>query len=953
MSVLGAVIAAWLIVPLSPLATRVFGRFAGWPLAALMLVPLGLLAGARITGEGLTFAVAWIPTIDVHLRLRLDGLSLLFSLLVLGIGAVVLVYSSSYLRSPRSPGFYALMTGFAASMLTLVVADDMVLMFVSWEFTTLCSYLLILRSGPQAKGPATRTLLVTVGGGLSLLGAVALIIATTGTTHLTAALQHEAWSTDPVFATTAAALVAVAAMTKSAQFPFHSWLPDAMVAPAPVSAYLHAAAMVKAGIYLLLLFAPAAAHSALWPVVLISVGLLTSVMGGVFALAQDDIKKLMAYSTVSQLGLIVAVIGVGTDAAMIAASAHVLAHALFKAAGFMAVGMIEKRTGTRDLRELRGLWRTMRLEMVLLILALASMAAVIPTFGFVSKELILEAFLHSPWGEGTSWMLALVVAGGAVFTVAYSARMVLPVLGGERMTVAPRREYAAMTFTIGLTALLGTVGGLAIGLLSPIVHPAAAAASPQGGLELPGLHLWHGLTAALLLSAATWVLGGAVAVIHGRRLAAGAAVPTFPVQGTAVVQGVHDGIIRLGHRVGGLTRFDSTAGQLAIPLTIIGSSVLVAPLLWRGMPPFHSVTIHDLLLTVMLAVGLVAVIGSVRRLTAVVSASIIGFGVVLWFFVLGASDVAMTQLTVEILTVVVMVLVVRRMSTRFPRTSRSRSVAAAVAAVLVGSAATLATLVFTGHRDLSTVGEYFLREAEELTGGTNVVNTILVDFRALDTFGEMVVLALASVSLTALLQARPLTEGPPARTPNERLADPVLNSVFLRVAGRVLIPVMVVVSIIVLLRGHNATGGGFIAALIGAGVIGYVYLAAPSDAVRALRLPYLGIAGAGIVVAAVTGLVGVALEGSFLRAVHADILGYHFTTALVFDLGVYLAVLGVILGAVSRLGTGEGSDSRSEVRSEVREGAVEEAESTGGQPATASPPGRDADRRPAQEVEGR
>lgn len=912
MSPLVAVIAAWAVVPLAPVATRLAGRFAGWPLALVLMAPLALVVGSYRPGEVSTASVPWIPAIDVALRLRLDGLGLLFSLLVLGIGAIVLIYSSSYLRAPRSPGFYLLMTAFAASMLTLVLADDLLVLFISWEFTTLCSYLLILRSGPQAKGPATRTLLVTVAGGLSLLAAVATIIAVTGTTHLSAALSHEAWTSNPTFATVVALLVVMAAMTKSAQFPFHSWLPDAMVAPAPVSAYLHAAAMVKAGIYLLMLFAPAASHAAVWPVVLIGVGLLTSVMGGVIAVFRTDIKSLMAYSTVSQLGLMVAVIGVGTDAALMAASVHVVAHALFKASGFMAVGMIEKRTGTRELGELHGLWRAMPLEVVLVGLAMASMAAVIPLFGFVSKELILEAFLHSPFGTGISWLLAIIVAVGAAFTVAYSARVLLPTVGGEPMEVKRRREYAAMTGTVGLTALAGLVLGPLPALVEPITAPAARSSSPAGGEQIPYLSLWHGINPALILSLLSLAGGLTLAVWLGRHLAAGGTIRRSRLDGARIVQDMHDGVIALGNRVGALTRFDSTAGQLAVPLVLIGLSVLATPFLWQGMPGFHAaVNLYDVLLMVVIAVGLYAVTTAARRLTAVVSAGIIGFGVVLWFFLLGASDVALTQLTVEVLTVVAMVLVLTRMSTRFPREGRPRAIRAGVIAVLVGAAATVATLTFTGHRDLSPVGEYFMAEAEGLTGGTNIVNTILVDFRALDTLGEMVVLALAAVSITALLQARRPIDGPPARTPARALADPLVNSMFLRVLARVILPAMVAVSALALLRGHNATGGGFIAALIGAAVIVYVFLASPTDRVKALEKSYLALAGSGILVAVITGLVGLA-EGSVLRPLHADILGYHFTTALVFDLGVYLAVLGVILGAVNQLGVKNAPEDETE-----------------------------------------
>ncbi|WP_344006685.1 proton-conducting transporter membrane subunit, partial [Isoptericola halotolerans] len=301
-----------LLAAAAPFLGRWAGRPGGWPLAAGLLA-LALWVGLAPPALGTSWFLPWIPSLDVGIRLRFDGLSWVFLLLVLGVGAAVLAYSARYLKRGPHPGFYGLMTAFAAAMTGLVLADDVILLFVMWEFTTVCSFFLIARTSPQAQAPAVRTFLVTVGGGLCLLGAVIATSVRTGTTQLSAILEDPVWSQDPTFAAVIAVLVAVAAFTKSAQFPFHAWLPDAMVAPTPVSAYLHAAAMVKAGIYLLLRFSPAMSDVLTWNVLLITIGLVTTVMGAVFALQRNDLKELLAYSTVSQLGLIVATIGVGSS----------------------------------------------------------------------------------------------------------------------------------------------------------------------------------------------------------------------------------------------------------------------------------------------------------------------------------------------------------------------------------------------------------------------------------------------------------------------------------------------------------------------------------------------------------------------------------------------------------------------------------------------------------------
>lgn len=905
MSLFCVLAALWLLVPaVAVLANRVGAR-GGW-LAVVVLTALTAVVAAGGPGTR-TEAVPWIPSLEIALRLRVDGLGWLFALLVLGVGAVVLAYSTSYVTEERAGGFFALMTAFAAAMLTLVLADDLVVLFVAWEVTTLCSYLLILRMGSAGRAPAARTLLVTVAGGLALLGAVCAIVVRTGTTQLSAALADPAWTQDPVFAGVVAVLVAVAAMTKAAQFPFHSWLPDAMVAPAPVSAYLHAAAMVKAGIYLLMRFAGAASASPLWPWLLVTVGVVTALLGGVFALQRSDLKEMLAYSTISQLGLLVAVIGVGTTTALLAASAHVVAHALFKSAGFMTVGLVERRAGTRDLRELRGLFRSMPWTATMIALIALSMAGVPVTLGFVSKEYVLDAALSADGGPAL--LAAVGLGAAAVLTVAYSARMVFPVLFGSPTALGPPGGARTMAGTVTVTALAGALLGPAVWLLDGALRSSAAAALGVAPAAVPAVSVWHGVTPALVVSAIAIALGTVVAVAH-RWVDRALDRALFPVTGVAVVERLRSGVVGLGRATGRPYRGDAPARHLLIPLLLVaagGGGAVAAQTGGLAAAPDTSRP-WDVFLLLLTAGGIVAVLAARTRFAAVVASGVIGFAVALWFYELGAADVALTQLLVEVLTVAVIVLVLRRLPAPFAARSahrgRARRALRIVLAAGAGGAATLATLALTGWRAPSPAAEWFLAEAEDRTGGTNVVNTILVDFRALDTFGELVVLVLAALVVAVLLDARrpqPVREAEGVTTAAP-VRDPEANAVFLAAAANVLVPVLLVASVLVLLRGHNAPGGGFIGALLGAAALVLAYLAAPSDSSGRVRLPFLLVAGAGAVVAAVVGLFGLA-DGSFLRPLHVDVLGVHLTTALVFDVGVYLAVLGVVVAALNLLGT--------------------------------------------------
>lgn len=906
MNLLGILGLAALLVPAVWALGQRMGRGAGWGGAAGLLGVAALLTAAW-TGRGdapvVEHLTPWIPQIGVNVALRLDGLGYLFGMLVLVIGAVVLAYSSGYLKPGRHGSFYALMMFFAVAMLGLVLADDIVLLYVMWEFTTLCSFMLISRSGQAGVQPAIRTFLTTVAGGLCLLAAVAIAWVTTGTTTLSAILVDPVWAERPELTATVAVLVALAAFTKSAQFPFHSWLPDAMVAITPVSAYLHAAAMVKAGIYLLLRFSTLFADVPAWNWLLITIGAVTALMGAVFALQRHDLKGLLAYSTVSQLGFLVAIIGLGSHYAIAGALVHTCAHALFKSALFMSVGLIDHEAGTRDIRELSGLGRSMPVTAVILTAAAASMAGLPPLFGFVSKEALFKAASEAP--APVSWLVGGALVAAACLTFAYSARMLRP-LFGPPMEAAPHEAPASFWLPVALVSGAGVVLGLFGPIAEPLLTPAAqVVAGPEATTDLA---LWHGINPALFMSLAVIAIGaGLVALRHpidrllDRRL--------LPFNAVGVVDTLRDGNIALGRKVGDLTRSDSPFTHLVPPLGAL-VALGVAGLIWAQPPgPVleDSVRPTDWLLLVLVIAAVVLANRARTRITMVVIVGVAGFAMSLYYFSLGAVDVALTQLMVEILTLVMMVLVLARLPEMFHRSPNRHRGIAFVLGIGVGGVAGLAAWALTGRRELSEVGNWYLANTYETTGGTNIVNTILVDFRALDTLGELTVLGVAALALISALEARGLLPyRPDTRHPNlaRAVADPASNTIILRMTTLVVGPVLIALSIYFFFRGHNAPGGGFNAALVLGAGISLLYLSHSRDTLSAPRWA-VPLIGWGVVVGVTVGLFGL-LDGSFLRPLHAELFGIKLTSALLFDLGVYFAVAGVILATIVRLGTREG-----------------------------------------------
>lgn len=908
-----------LVVPL----TRLLGRRAGWPLALAFLGLAGAMVPAARTvlgGEEITQSAAWLPALDIEIALRLDGLGLVFVMIALIIGAAVFLYSVEYLDEGRQLGFYLWMTVFAFGMVGLVLADDLILLFACWEVTSLASFLLIARSGSGAEGASTRTLFMTFVGGLSLLIAVAVTVVATGTTSLQEALASSTWSERPTLTGVVAVLVAVAGFTKAAQFPFHPWLPDAMAAATPVSAYLHAAAVVKAGIYLLLRFSEAFSDVVVWNVLLITVGLFTAAMAGLFAFQQHDLKRLMAYSTVSQLGLITAAIGIGTPKALTAAVIHTIAHALFKSGLFMMVGVIDHAAGTRDIRRLPALRHAMPWSFATVIVGTAGMAGVPPLLGFVSKETVLGSMLGAP---GPAWLgyLCLVVAAlASVLTFAYCAKIVLGAfVDGTR----PDDHVHAPGAGLFLPAAVPIWAGLPLGLAVVVLdEPVARAVEAMGATEGYHLALWHGLAPELFATAAAIALG-ALLMTRRRALYPLLERPLLPGTGADATEWIFRSAGRAGRRLASLTAADYPRRHVVPPLVAlalllgVGSGALLVggdlpptqPDLWRPI---------DAGLALLIALGVLATCLASSRVAATVALGGVGIAVTVQLFALGAPDVGLTQLMVEVLTVLVIMLVLRHLPRRFGRSRLRRPAGAVVLAAAVGVTAGLATWVLTGRRERSAPADYYLAEGTAVTGGDNLVNVILVEFRALDTLGELTVLGFAGVAIVAVLstvparlmtpphrriapQLRPLQ---PLRDPqaSAALTDPGSNLRPLQLLLRLAVPVLVVLSAIIFWRGHNAPGGGFIAALVASAVVALVYLARTEDrAVGSATLHRVLIAG-GVLTALVTGLLGY-LDSSFLEPLYGKVAGTKLSSSLLFDIGVYAAVLGLVMVTFDRLGT--------------------------------------------------
>lgn len=918
-----------LAILLTPFLQRLFKRNAGWPLAGLYVASAAALTPAAIDamqGESVSVSFLWIPSLGISMNMTIDALGVIFAYIALLIGAVVFIYSTRYLGPDRQLSYFLVMTTFTFSMLGLVFAADLILLFICWELTSIASFLLIARSGQPGEAASMRTLFLTFVGGLLLLTATVLVWAKLGTTNIREIFASSIWAADPTFTSVMAVLVLLAAFTKSAQFPFHVWLPDAMAAITPVSAYLHAAAVVKAGIFLLLRFSPLFHEVPVWNIALIATGLATSLIGGWFAMQQTDLKKLMAYSTVSQLGLLVATIGIGTEAAIAAAIIHTITHALFKSGLFMMVGVVDHATHTRDLRRLPPkLYKKMPVSFAITVLGCASMAGVPPMLGFLSKEAILAALLQAPGPNWTGWV-ALGVAGfGGILTLSYCLKIVF---GAFVDGPEDSRKVAGQDPVIVGSAGLPIVASLPL-VAVPFIfdHPIGQATNVAlaSNDAAPHFYLWHGITAELIVTALILAVGVLVTLRRAALFKRIEAKP-FPFTGADVIMGLREFLTEIGSIIHRLVAYDHATrhllaifvslGALGIFGTIVVAQTDIPPLVRGINQPMDAV------LLVLIGTAAVSVCISKSRLGATVALSAVGVLATAQILVLGAPDVALTQLLVETLTIIVIMLVLQKLPRDFAiRKAEGRRHTLLISA-MVGAGVAALTWVLHSRRPKSELADYYLNNTYDIAGGYNVVNIILVEFRAMDTLGELAVLGMAGVAIIAVFSTvrhrhldpatqseldLDLTKMKVRKDPKSTASRAILvswpNAIPLQLMLKVVVPTLVFITLLLFVRGHDHPGGGFNAALVASAIVGLIYLSTSKDRqVGPLRLP-LYLIGGGVIVAVLTGLVGLVAADSFLQPIHGYLASLHLSTSMLFDVGVYTAVLGLIMVAFNLLGT--------------------------------------------------
>ena len=738
-------------------------RLPAWIASAISAAGVVVLSSwvpAIAAGDTFRWSTPWLPSLGVNLSFYIDGLSLLFALLIAGVGAFVLLYAASYLRDhPQLARFFLYLVSFELSMLGLVLADNLITLFVFWELTTVTSYLLVGfdHENPKARRNALQALFVTGAGGLALLAGFLVLHGITGTMEMSEILSQGDLVRDseaylPIFI-----LVLLGAFTKSAQVPFHFWLPNAMSAPTPVSAYLHSATMVKAGIYLLARMHPVLSGTPEWIWTLTVFGAVTAVWASIVALRQTDLKTALAYTTVMALGTLTMFLGSEARVAIAAAITFLFVHSLYKCALFLMVGIIDHRTGTREMSSLGGLMRAMPVTAFAAAAAGFSMAGFPPFLGFIGKELKYEGALAV--ASEPALVVAAAVLANAMM-VAVAAKVALRPFVGQRLETPKSPREAPPAMWVGPLALGGL--GLFFGLVPPIIgqnliQPAVVAV--LGEPHAVKLALWHGLNVPLLLSILTLFLG----IVfywqrHTVRDTLAWAETRLPVRGDPAYDKFMDGIAAL---CAWQTRI-LQGGSLTRYLLIIFAALIVAPgftlvlrdgLVWPDAWP--DLPAHEWMVLALAVGGTLIIILTHSRLAAICGLGVVGVSVALIFLFYGATDVAMTQLLVEVLFVVIIAVVLLRLPplSRAAMPARKRWINGAVA---VGAGAVIAALVLAViDTPLSQhLSDFFAVHSVPGGHGRNIVNVILVDFRALDTLGEIVVVVVAGLAAFGLLKLR-------------------------------------------------------------------------------------------------------------------------------------------------------------------------------------------------------
>jgi len=845
----------------------------------------------------------WLPQLGLQFALRVDGLSWLFGMLVLGIGLLILLYARYYMPPDRSfPRLLALLSAFITAMLGLVMSDNLLLLVVFWEATSVTSFLLIgfKTADGEARDGARLALTVTATGGLALLGGVLLLGDIAGSFSLGVVLDAgDAIRASPLYRP-ALVLVLLGAFTKSAQFPFHFWLPRAMAAPAPVSAYLHSATMVKAGVFLLARLYPALSGTSDWTVLVGTIGTVTMLYGAYVALWQHDLKGLLAYSTISHLGLITLLFGFGTPMAVVAAVFHVVNHAMFKASLFMAAGIIDHEVGTRDMRVLNGLYRSMPITGTLAIIAAGAMAGVPLLNGFISKEMFFAEALTTRtlgfrWFEPAAAMIA-----GAL-GVAYSLRFIMEVFFNDEGRAHPKTPHEPPRFMRlpgGVLALACLAIGIAPALfITPTLTPAVIAVL-QSDAPAFDLALWHGINAPLVMTIVALVAGWAVFRRRDTLLAWHDRLPSIEMADRVLAF-----LQRATLAAERATRWMENGSQQRYMALLLGAALVVGVAPHVGTWPAWPTTLAapDVASATVFVLLVLAVVGTVwtveSPLIALISASVVGLLVSLAFAWLAAPDLALTQLLVELVTILLVLLALPHLPPmpRLRRPAGARLRDALLAVGTGGGAALLAWALL--ERPPVTMSGYYLEQALPKGGGRNVVNVILVDFRGFDTFGEVAVLGIAALGVVVVLHG--WRSEPATRVVWQEAAE--RHPLILAVLARTLKPLALLLSAFVLLRGHDLPGGGFAASLLTAVALVVQTMAGGTDgAAPRSRVALRRVIALGLLLTAATGAASLLWGAPFLTSSYGylslPLVGkVSLSSALVFDIGVYAAVVAAVL----------------------------------------------------------
>lgn len=897
----------------------------------------------------------WIPALNIEISMRMATLNWVMALIVTGVGALVMIYCAWYFQG-KSGGlglFSAVLLGFSGAMYGLVLTDNLVILVMFWEITSILSYLLIgfYHRRSASRRAALQALLVTTLGGLVMLIGVVLLVVYTGTTSISAILLA---APTGAMVNAALILILVGALSKSAIFPFQFWLPGAMAAPTPVSAYLHAAAMVKAGIYLIALFAPFFAENPVWRPIVISLGVFTLLLGGFQALREYDLKRILAFGTVSQLGMLAVVLGFGVRDTAMAGMALLISHALFKSALFLIVGVIDRQLGTRDIRELSGLGRQAPVMATAAFVAVASMAGVIPTLGFVAKEGVLDAFMHEAF-QGQPWAIVAFVGIviGSIFTMAYGARFIWGAFwrkANTEQTQWPDPPIGFLASPVILSALTLVIA-FAAPMLDRILDPYAELA-PTASVNITPpeyayhLALWHGFNPAFWVSTATLVLG---LLLFGfaRKIRWAERGRFLPFTGTDAYNLVVRSVGRASVEVTAITQRGSLpvyVGIIFIVFIAAEASVLLSSSQWQADLVLWQSPAQLLIAPIMIAAGIMAVFVR-KRYTGVVLVSVTGLGMVVLFSISGAPDLALTQILVETVTLVVFALVLRRIPAHIGTHNDSvRPVLRGLLAAAVALIMVLIAIVATGVRQAIPVSVDWANFSYEIGHGKNIVNVALVDLRGWDTMGELSVLVLAATGVASLvfvthrrdtlsqLSALPQASRRVRRSPLVETSDGLKSrnqkgvnghtawlvggeklkassrSLMLEVLVRILFHSIMIISLYLLFAGHNLPGGGFAGGLVAGMALVMRYIAggryelgaaSPTDAGRFL--------GGGLALAVTAAIVPIFFGQAPLQSTtfswDMPLLGHlEFVTSTIFDVGVYLVVVGLVLDVLRSLG---------------------------------------------------